>query len=273
MEIEFFCHPQESMKWYQFWRETRLKWYSSLGIRSERLVPREQGKEELAHYSIGTTDIEYIFPFAEDPQELEGVAHRGAFDLTAHMKHSGKDLTYFDEVAWERDKANRTTNSFKAWIEGKTAEQIEKYQYVPHVIEPSAGADRFTLAVLCEAYTEDKQPDEKGALQERVVMKFHPRLAPIKAAILPLVNKDGMPERAEALYRQLKKHYHVFFDDGGAIGRRYRRQDEVGTPFCITIDGQTNQDETVTIRERDSLVQRRVPMNAVLTELQNALQG
>ena len=273
MEIEFFCPPSESMKWYQFWREVRLKWYSSLGVRSEKLVPREQGQEELAHYSKATTDIEYIFPFASEPQELEGVAHRGSFDLNAHMKHSGKDLTYFDEVAWERDKPNRTTNSFKEWIKDKTAAEIEKYQYLPHVIEPSAGADRFTLAVLCEAYHEDKQPDEKGVLQERLVMKFHPRLAPIKAAIFPLVNKEGMPEKAEALYRQLKKHYNVFFDDGGAIGRRYRRQDEVGTPFCITIDGQTMQDDTVTIRERDSLLQRRVPIQGVLGEIQKVLLG
>jgi glycyl-tRNA synthetase len=273
MEIEFFCHPEESMKWYQWWRDVRKNWYATLGIRSDRLRPREQDKDELAHYSIGTTDIEYLFPFAEEPQELEGVAHRGAYDLTQHMKHSGTDLGYFDEVTWERDKATRTTNSFKDWVKDKSPQEIEKYKYIPHVIEPSAGADRFTLAVLCEAYFEDKQPDEKGNLQERVVMKFHPRLAPIKAAILPLVNKDGMPEKAEALYRELKKHFNVFYDDGGAIGRRYRRQDEVGTPFCITIDGQTLQDSTVTIRERDSLIQRRIPINGVLAEIQKLLTG
>src|SRR5688572_7887915 len=219
MEIEFFCHPAESMKWYEYWRDLRKKWYSTLGIKSDNLKPREQGKDELAHYSIGTTDIEYMFPFSEEPQELEGVAHRGNFDLTAHMTKSGKDLTYFDEDAWNRDAGTRTTNSFKEWLKTKPPkEEVEKYQYTPHVIEPSAGADRFTLAVLCEAYTEDKQPDAKGVPQERIVMKFHPRLAPIKAAILPLVNKEGMPETATKLYRELKAEFNVFYDDGGAVG-------------------------------------------------------
>ncbi len=271
MEIEFFCHPQDSMKWYQWWRETRLNWYSSLGIRSEKLLPREQEKEELAHYSIGTTDIEYLFPFASTPQELEGVAHRGNYDLTQHQLHSKQDLTYFDEESWEKDKANRVTNSFREWVKDKSAEEISKYQFLPHVIEPSAGADRFTLAVLCEAYYEDKQPDEKGVLQERVVMKFHPRLAPIKAAILPLVNKDGMPEKAMKLFKELKPHLPIYFDDKGAIGRRYRRQDEIGTPFCITIDGQTNQDSTVTIRDRDSLEQIRIPIDRVHHEITTRL--
>jgi glycyl-tRNA synthetase len=272
MEIEFFCHPSESMKWYEYWRDVRKKWYTTLGIQSDRLVPREQGKEELAFYSIGTTDIEYLFPFADEPQELEGVAHRGAYDLSQHMKHSGKDLTYFDEDAWNRDAAGRKTNSFKEWLKSNPAtEEIEKYQFVPHVIEPSAGADRFTLAVLCEAYTEDKQPDAKGNLEERLVMKFHPRLAPVKAAVFPLVKKDGMPEKAQALYRELKKHFKVEYDDGGAVGRRYRRQDEIGTPFCITIDGDTLKDDTVTIRDRDTTDQRRVPMSGVLDELRKAL--
>jgi glycyl-tRNA synthetase len=272
MEIEFFCKPSESMKWYEYWRDLRKKWYSTLGIKSDNLKPREQGKEELAHYSIGTTDIEYMFPFSDEPQELEGVAHRGAFDLTAHMTKSGKDLTYFDEDAWNRDAGTRTTNSFKEWLKTKPPkEEVEKYQYVPHVIEPSAGADRFTLAVLCEAYTEDKQPDAKGNLEERLVMRFHPRLAPVKAAILPLVKKDGMPEKAEALYRELKKHFKVEYDDGGAVGRRYRRQDEIGTPFCITIDGDTLKDDTVTIRDRDTTDQRRVPIGGVLEEIRKAL--
>jgi glycyl-tRNA synthetase len=268
MEIEFFCHPAESMKWYQYWRDVRKNWYTRLGIKSDRLRPREQGKEELAHYSIGTTDIEYMFPFSEEPQELEGVAHRGAYDLTQHAKHSGKDMSYFDEEAWERDKASRGTNSFKEWLKkNPSQEEIEKYQFIPHVVEPSAGADRFTLAVLCEAYAEDEVGGEK-----RVVMRFHPRLAPIKAAVLPLVNKDGMPEKAEALYRELKQEFNVFYDDKGAVGRRYRRQDEAGTPFCITIDGQTLQDETVTLRERDTTQQRRVPMQAVAEELRKLLR-
>ncbi len=273
MEIEFFCRPAESMLWYEYWRDLRKKWYSTLGIQSERLVPREQGKEELAFYSIGTTDIEYLFPFSEEPQELEGVAHRGAYDLTQHMKHSGKDLTYFDEDAWNRDAAGRKTNSFKEWLKSSPPkEEIEKYQFVPHVIEPSAGADRFTLAVLCEAYTEDKQPDAKGNLEERLVMRFHPRLAPVKAAVFPLVKKDGMPEKAQALYRELKKHFKVEYDDAGSPGRRYRRQDEIGTPFCITIDGETLQNDTVTIRDRDTTDQRRVPMAGVLAEIRKALE-
>src|SRR5437588_5046363 len=151
------------------------------------------------------------------------------------------------------------------------AADVEKYQFTPHVIEPSAGADRFTLAVLCEAYTEDEVPDAKGNKEKRVVMRFHPRLAPVKAAIFPLVNKDGMPEKALALYRELKPHFNVFFDDKGAVGRRYRRQDEAGTPFCITIDGQTLQDDTVTIRDRDTLKQERAPMSQVRELIAKAL--
>jgi glycyl-tRNA synthetase len=269
MEIEFFCRPEESMKWYEYWREVRKNWYTTLGIRSDRLRPREQGKEELAHYSMATTDIEYLFPFSDEPQELEGVAHRGAYDLTQHMEKSGKDLSYFDEELWA--KADKS-----AYGGDKKKEQEAKsklpYRFVPHVIEPSAGADRFTLAVLCEAYTEDKVPDEKGVPQERIVMKFHPRLAPIKAAVLPLVNKEGMPEIASKLYQELKAEFNVFYDDGGAVGRRYRRQDEIGTPYCFTIDGQTLQDQTVTIRDRDTTKQWRVPLAGVAEELRKKLR-
>ncbi|HEV3385438.1 MAG TPA: glycine--tRNA ligase, partial [Gemmata sp.] len=274
MEIEFFCHPNESRTWYEYWRDLRKKWYSTLGIQSDNLKPREQGKDELAFYSIGTTDIEYMFPFSDEPQELEGVAHRGAYDLTQHAKHSGmaEKMMYFDEERWNADSSTRTTNSFKEWMKtNPPATDIEKYQFFPHVIEPSAGADRFTLAVLCEAYTEDKVPDAKGNLETRIVMKFHPRLAPIKAAIFPLVNKDGMPEKAMKLYRELKPHFNVFFDDKGAVGRRYRRQDEAGTPFCITIDGDTLKDDTVTIRNRDTLKQERVPMSQVRAAIEAAL--
>ena len=276
MEIEFFCHPSESMKWYEYWRDLRKKWYSTLGIKSDNLRPREQGKEELAHYSIGTTDIEYMFPFSDEPQELEGVAHRGSYDLEAHAKHSGKadDLAYFDEELWNNDSQTMATRSFKEWLKSNpTPEQIAKYKFVPHVIEPSAGADRFTLAVLTEAYSEDKVPDAKGNLEERIVMRFHPRLAPIKCAVFPLVNKDGMPEKAMKLYRELKAHFNVAYDDKGAVGRRYRRQDEVGTPFCITIDGDTTKDDTVTIRERDSMQQRRIPMAEVKVEILKVLMG
>jgi glycyl-tRNA synthetase len=262
MEIEFFCHPSESMKWYQYWRDVRINWYTQLGIKSDRLRPREQGKDELAHYSIGTTDIEYLFPFADEPQELEGVAHRGDYDLTQHMKHSGKDLSYFDEDAWARADKTGFAGDKKKEQEAKA-----KYRFVPHVIEPSAGADRFALAVLCEAYAEDEVGGEA-----RTVMRFHPRLAPIKAAIFPLVNKDGMPERAEALYRSLKMEFNVFYDDKGAVGRRYRRQDEAGTPYCITIDGQTLQDNTVTVRDRDTTQQWRVPIQGVADELRKKLR-
>jgi glycyl-tRNA synthetase len=262
MEIEFFCHPNESMKWYRYWRDVRIGWYTQLGIRSNKLRPREQGEKELAFYSVGTTDIEYLFPFSDEPQELEGVAHRGNYDLTQHAKFSGKDLSYFDEDAWQRDKEKYPDS--KAAQEAKSK---EPYRFIPHVIEPSAGADRFALAVLCEAYAEDQLGGEP-----RTVMRFHPRLAPIKAAILPLVNKERMPEKAYALYRELKSQFNVFYDDKGAIGRRYRRQDEAGTPFCFTIDGQTLADNTVTIRDRDTAEQARLPMQTVAEELRRRLQ-
>ncbi len=285
MEIEFFCHPNESRKWYEYWRELRKKWYSTLGILSDNLVPREQSQEELAHYSVGTTDIEYMFPFSDEPQELEGVAHRGAFDLTAHATQSGKDLGYFDEEGWNnllqqrltpfKDDKNRLPEETKLREEQK--KQLEKdekprFSFVPHVIEPSAGADRFTLAVLCEAYTEDTQPDAKGKPETRIVMKFHPRLAPIKAAIFPLVNKDGMDEEARKLYRELKPFFNVVYDQSGAIGRRYRRQDEAGTPFCITVDGDTMKDGTVTIRDRDTLKQDRIPKGEVRARIEALLR-
>ena len=266
MEIEFFCHPEESTKWYQYWRDVRIRWYSQLGIKSEKLRPREQTEQERAHYSVGTTDIEYLFPFSDEPQELEGVAHRSDYDLKQHAQHSGKDLSYFDDEAWERDK-----DKFPDPKKAQEAKSGPPYRFLPHVIEPSAGADRFALAVLCEAYTEDQIPDEKGVPQTRVVMKIHPRLAPIKAAIFPLVKKDGMPEKAQALYRDLKKQFNVFYDDKGAVGRRYRRQDEAGTPYCITIDGQTLQDDTVTIRDRDTTKQWLVQMKQVAEELRKKL--
>jgi glycyl-tRNA synthetase len=270
MEIEFFCHPQSSPQWYQYWRDRRVKWYTDLGLAGNRLRLREHDKEELSHYSCGTSDIEYAFPFLSEGEfgELEGIAHRGDFDLRSHMegklvakdgqlvvelgpdgkprwKGSGKDLSYRDDLTGER--------------------------FVPHVIEPSAGADRGTLAFLCEAYCEDQAPDEKGEMQTRVVMKFHPRLAPIKAAVFPLVKKEGMPEVAQDIYRALKKRWNVFYDEKGAVGRRYRRQDEAGTPYCITVDGQTMADKTVTIRDRDTLKQWRVKIDDVEAELEKRL--
>jgi glycyl-tRNA synthetase len=240
MEIEFFCRPEEAAEWYAYWRKTRFQWYVDHGLQSDRLRLRDHDPEELAFYSTATADIEYSFPFGVS--ELEGIAHRGAYDLGQHQKFSGKDLTYFDEEKKER--------------------------YLPHVIEPSAGADRATLAFLCEAYQEDEVAGET-----RTVLKLHPRLAPIKAAVFPLVKRDGMPEMAEKIYRDLKKHFNVFMDEKGAIGRRYRRQDEAGTPLGITVDGQTIADGTVTFRDRDSCRQWRVPSGGVVQAVRDLLEG
>ncbi len=298
MEIEFFCHPESSRQWYQYWRDRRMKWYQDLGLASDRLRLREHDAKELSHYSTGTADIEYAFPFLADGEfgELEGIAHRGDFDLRSHMEGkldpaskplvlekdsegnpkwagSGKDLTYFDDEAWERDKEKLSCKSFKEYLAQRRSEASpgHPYQYVPHVIEPSAGADRTALAYLCEAYAEDEAPDEKGVPQKRIVMRLDPRLAPIKAAVLPLVKKDGMPDIAQHIYRNLKPHFNVFYDEKGAIGRRYRRQDEAGTPFSITVDSQTLQDNTVTIRDRDTLKQWRVKVDHVAEELEERI--
>ncbi|TWT45384.1 Glycine--tRNA ligase [Phycisphaerae bacterium RAS1] len=262
MEIEFFCRDETAMDWYQFWRNTRYQWYITHGLRSEKLRLRDQDEKELAHYSKACADIEYLFPFSDEHQELEGCAHRGCFDLSQHSKHSGKDLSYFDDELWQKDAAK-----FPEKDAATKAKSGPPYRFLPMVIEPSAGADRATLAFLCEAYTEDTAPNDKGQAETRVVMKLHPRLAPIKAAFFPLVNKEGMPDIAEALFRDARKRFNAYFDDGGAIGRRYRRQDEAGTPFCITVDGQTLQDGTVTVRERDTLRQERVSKQQVVTWL------
>ena len=271
MEIEFFCYPGESADWYRYWRDRRFKWYTDLGLASEKLRLREHEQAELAHYSKGTADIEYAFPFLPEGDfgELEGVAHRGDFDLRSHMegklvregdqlvlekgpdgqpKHrgSGKDLTYYDDQRKER--------------------------FIPHVIEPSSGADRATLAFLCEAYHVDQVPTaEKKEDAQRTYLKFHPRLAPVKAAVFPLVKKDGMPEIAGDIYGELKEKMSVQYDEKGAVGRRYRRQDEIGTPFCITVDGQTLQDGTVTLRDRDTLQQWRVKKDELMAELTDRL--
>jgi glycyl-tRNA synthetase len=267
MEIEFFCHPQQSPHWYTYWRDYRYQWYTKLGLAGERLRLRDHAQDELSHYSRGTADIEYAFPFlaAGDFGELEGIAHRGDFDLRSHMegklaatpgglivelgpdgkprhKGSGKDLSYFDEITRER--------------------------YVPHVIEPSAGADRGTLAFLCEAYAEEEVKGEK-----RVVMRFHPRLAPVKAAIFPLEKDEAMTRLAQDLYRELKQDYNVFYDDKGNIGRRYRRQDEAGTPYCLTVDQQTLQDQTVTLRDRDSMQQDRIAVKEVAATIKAKMRS
>ncbi len=230
MEIEYFVHPSEGMKYYEYWCQERYNWYLNLGLSKERLHLREHEKEELAHYAAGCSDIEYDFPFGTS--ELEGIANRTDFDLKRHTEYSGKELTYFDDQTREK--------------------------YTPYVVEPSAGVDRGALAFLCEAYTEE---EVKG--ETRVVMKFHPRIAPIKAAILPLVNRDGMPEASQKIFHSLRKRFNVFYDDKGAIGRRYRRQDEAGTPYCFTIDGQTAEDGTVTVRDRDTMSQERISAECI----------
>jgi glycyl-tRNA synthetase len=256
MEIEFFINPNTAAEWYKYWRDARFAWWQSIGLKSTNLQLREHDKDELAHYAkagAGTSDIEYKFPFT-DPGfgELEGVAHRADFDLKAHAQHSGlgDKLKYFDQDL-----------QVKLQAQGVPKEEIDKQiKYFPHVIEPSAGADRGTLALLCEAYTEDPVRAEKGAGE---IMKFHPRMAPIKAAILPLVAKEGMPEVAEKLYMDLRRTWNVQLDVKQAVGKRYARMDEAGTPFCFTIDGDTLKDQTVTVRDRDTTHQERISITKV----------
>ncbi len=261
MEIEFFCRPESSAAWYRYWRDRRFRWYTELGLASDRLRLRDHDPDELSHYSCGTADIEYAFPFLAPGEfgELEGVAHRGDFDLRSHME--GKLVRVGNDFAVEKDERGqpryRGSGKDLSYFDDETKER-----FIPHVIEPSAGADRATLAFLCEAYNEDEQPDEKGVPKKRVFLKLHPRLAPIKAAVFPLVKKDGMPEVAKEIYAALKPCFPVFYDEKGAVGRRYRRQDEAGTPFCITVDSQTLTDGTVTIRDRDTLAQWRVQKDA-----------
>ena len=234
MELEFFVRPGEDDPWFEHWREERLRWYTDLGLAPERLRVRPHGADELAHYAKACCDIEYRFPFAW--AELEGIANRTDFDLRRHAERSGKDLSYFDEERRER--------------------------YLPYVIEPSAGADRSTLAFLLDAYDEDEIEGET-----RIVLRLHPRLAPYKAAVFPLLRKDGQPERARRIYAALRQQFPVDYDQAGSIGRRYRRQDEVGTPYGITVDHQTMQDGTVTLRDRDATTQVRIPEDRLVEEL------
>jgi glycyl-tRNA synthetase len=240
MELEFFVPPAQAQEWYRYWLGERERWYTDLGIRPDHLRVREHGQDELSHYSSGTSDVEYLFPMGWS--ELEGIANRGDFDLTQHMKFSGEKLEYVDTASGER--------------------------YVPHVIEPSAGADRGTLAFMVDAYDEE---EVEG--RERVLLRLHPRLAPVKAAVLPLVNKDGQPEKARAIYEELRERMPAEFDTGGSIGKRYRRQDEIGTPWGITVDHQTMEDDTVTLRDRDSLEQIRLPIAEVGDELDRRLKA
>lgn len=255
MEMEFFCPPDESQKWYEFWRDERYKWWLSLGVAEENLILRDHADDELAHYSSACVDVEYKYPFtAPGYGELEGVAHRGDYDLTAHSKDKEKNqdsntkLDYFDQ-----ELQVRLQN------EGVDKAQIkERSRYVPHVIEPASGLTRAVLVLLCEAFT--PTPDRDGS---KYILSFKPKFAPIKAGIFPLVNKDGMPEVAQKLYLSLREKYAVEYDGKQSIGKRYARMDEIGTPFCFTIDGDTLTDQTVTVRDRDTLAQERIHLDQV----------
>jgi glycyl-tRNA synthetase len=237
MELEYFCRAEEGMKLLEYWKEERLKFYENIGIPRDKLHVLTVPDEERAFYSKGTYDIEYDFPFGR--QELEGVAYRTDYDLSQHQKASGKSLEYFDEET--------------------------KQKFIPHVVEPSAGVDRSVLALICEAYSEDEAPDDKGKMETRIVLRFHPRMAPVKCAVFPLLkNKEQLVAKAKEIVDLLRPHLFVFYDESGAIGRRYRRQDEIGTPFGITVDFETLGEkdatlrDTVTLRERDSMKQERV---------------
>jgi glycyl-tRNA synthetase len=250
MELEYFCRAEEGMKWLDYWLEERLKFYEKIGIPRDKLHAHEIPDEERAFYSKGTYDIEFDFPFGR--QELEGVAYRTDYDLQQHQKASGKSLEYFDEET--------------------------KQRFIPHVVEPSAGVDRTVLALICEAYDEDTAPDEKGKLETRIVLRFHPRMAPIKCAVFPLLkNKEHLVAKAKEIADLLRPHMNVFYDESGAIGRRYRRQDEIGTPFAITVDFETLGEKdaalrnTVTLRDRDSMKQERVKISELIPLLSSRI--
>ncbi len=243
MELEYFCRAEHGMDLLAYWLKERLKFYENIGIARERLHILDVPEKERAFYSKGTFDIEYEFPFGR--QELEGVAYRTDYDLKQHQQTSGKSLEYFDEET--------------------------KQKFIPHVVEPSAGVDRTVLALICEAYSEDEAPDEKGKMESRIVLRFHPRIAPIKCAIFPLLkNKEPLVAKAKEIVDLLRPHMNVFYDEGGAIGRRYRRQDEIGTPFGVTVDFETLGEKdidlrnTVTLRDRDSMKQERVKISDLI---------
>jgi glycyl-tRNA synthetase len=240
MELEYFCRPEQGMELLEYWKEERLKFYENIGIPRSKLHVLTVPDQERAFYSKGTYDIEYDFPFGR--QELEGVAYRTDYDLSQHQKASGKSLEYFDEET--------------------------KQRFIPHVVEPSAGVDRTVLALICEAYSEDQAPDEKGKMETRLVMRFHPRIAPIKCGVFPLLkNNPQLVAKAKEIVALLRPHMTVFYDESGAIGRRYRRQDEIGTPFGVTVDFETLGEknaalrDTVTLRDRDSMKQERVKIS------------
>jgi glycyl-tRNA synthetase len=246
MEMEFFVKPGTDEEWHQFWIDHRLAWWTGLGINPDNLRKYEHPKEKLSHYSKRTVDIEYKFDFVgSEWGELEGIANRTDFDLSSHQKASGVDLTYLDQESGER--------------------------YTPYVIEPAAGVDRGTLVFLLDAYTEDEAPDAKGKLEKRTVLRLDPRLAPVKVAVLPLSRNADLSPKAKDIAAQLRKRWNTDFDDAQAIGRRYRRQDEIGTPFCVTVDFDTLEDQAVTVRDRDTMSQERVGIDALVGYLSDRL--
>ena len=248
MEMEFFVEPSTAAEWHKYWIDTRFQWYTDLGINPENLRLYEHPLEKLSHYSAGTTDIEYKFGFAGNPWgELEGIANRTNFDLTTHGEHSGVDLSFYDQASETR--------------------------FVPYVIEPAAGLTRSLMAFLVDSYREDEAPNAKGGVDKRTVLGLDPRLAPVKAAVLPLSRNADLSPKAKDLATELRRNWNVEFDDAGAIGRRYRRQDEIGTPYCITVDFDTLEDHAVTIRERDAMTQERVAIDAVSDYLAVRLKG
>jgi glycyl-tRNA synthetase len=234
MEMEFFCRPEEMMQWYEYWRNERLNWFINLGVSSERLRLKPHADDELAHYSSACSDVEYLFPFGWG--ELEGIACRGNFDLTQHSEFSGKKLLWRDQASGET--------------------------FIPHVVEPALGTDRAVLTFLIDAYTVEEIDGNP-----RTVLKLHPKLAPVKIGVFPLLKKDGHPEKAREIFSLLKEDYACVYDDSGNIGKRYRRQDEAGTPLCLTIDHDTFEDHTVTIRDRDTLTQDRVKISELKEQI------
>ncbi len=248
MELEFFVKPGEDEEWHQYWIDQRLAWYKDLGIPEEDLRLYEHPQEKLSHYSKRTVDIEFRFGFqGGEWGELEGIANRTDFDLSTHTQHSGKDLNYFDQASGER--------------------------YTPYVIEPSAGLTRSLMAFLVSSYVEDEAPNTKGGVDKRTVLRLDPRLAPVKAAVLPLSRKEELTPTAKKLADDLRQFWNIDYDEAGAVGRRYRRQDEIGTPFCITVDFDTLDDNAVTIRDRDTMEQVRIPLDGVRDYLATKLVG
>jgi glycyl-tRNA synthetase len=248
MEMEFFVRPGSDEEWHDYWIETRLAWYTELGIKKENLRLYEHPKEKLSHYSKRTVDIEYRFDFVgSEWGELEGIANRTDYDLSTHQERSKVDMTYLDQESGER--------------------------FIPYVIEPAAGVDRAMLAFLLDAYAEDEAPDAKGKLEKRTVLRLDPRLAPVKVAVLPLSRNADLSPKARDLAAALRKRWNTDFDDASAIGRRYRRQDEIGTPYCVTIDFETLDDQAVTVRERDSMRQERVGIDNLVPYLSERIAG